>query len=146
MSRTDGASLSHFLRASLTDTILEMVFWPSQSEYQSYLKQLRLLYLQVTTCILLFQQLTLKYRISEHTRLFDWIISHWRTVFMIIQNDVLFQCIMYCKGNFLLALIIIDLTAPGYKTEKKIKACSWNVFTNSESTNPRFFSRFFSFF
>jgi hypothetical protein len=26
MSRTDGASWSHFLRALLTDTILEMVF------------------------------------------------------------------------------------------------------------------------
>jgi hypothetical protein len=27
MSRTDGASWSHFLRASLTDTILEMVIF-----------------------------------------------------------------------------------------------------------------------
>ena len=31
-----------------------------------------------------------------------------------------FQCIMYCKGNLVLALVIIDLSAPGYKTEKKI--------------------------
>ena len=36
MSRTDGASSRHFLRALLADTILEMVFWPDQSKYQSY--------------------------------------------------------------------------------------------------------------
>ena len=35
MSRTDGASWSHFLRALPTDTILEMVFWPRRSKYQS---------------------------------------------------------------------------------------------------------------
>ena len=42
MSRTDGASSSHFLRALLADTILEVVFWLGQSKYQSYLKQLGL--------------------------------------------------------------------------------------------------------
>ena len=40
---------------------------------------------------------------------------------MIIQNAVWFQCIMYLKGNLFLVLAIIDLSAPGYKTEKKTK-------------------------